>query len=565
MRAEYECLLSKEPNNPVYLLALALEEPLSPAGIKNERLTKVVKIAPDWVWSAYARAVSLQEKNPQEAVAELLKFIEKEPEEVEAYELLLQIQEKKLGKLDDAITTAKKMVSRPEIRSAGIKALWRLNLIKRQETADTKSELAAEISQLAASARDINTLSAIYWAYSNLLKDKKAAEKIEAKIKNIDPTWSKYRGETTSKFALTNAGLPRQIVTINRQSEIVYKIVGIGGSLTPKEKMARLEELLDLKPQPNVKFLIYSELLRHAEKDNDFPAIIKYAEALQAMDSEGSIFNSKIALAYAEQNLNLQKAMTLALQAEKATANFEIPRNPINTNPDWIKESFPEKWLQDNYRWKRSIALEALGWTYFQTGDYRQAESNLRESSRLWRSEKNLLHLAKALEKLGRTEESKEVLAEAGKFFEEKVKAKFINLPGKDFELNTMEGKKVRLSDLKGKVVLLNFWAAWCAGCVKEAPELVKLYDKYKSQGFEILAISMETEAERYKVNQFVKEHKLNFPILYNENLDKLYNVEGYPTNIFIDSEGKVKYRSLGYFDGIWREYDVVINELIKK
>lgn len=564
MRAEYERLLSKEPNNPVYLLALALEEPLSPSSIRNERLTKVIEIAPDWVWSSFARATLLQEKDPNEAVVKLLKFIEKEPEEVEAYELLLKIQEKKLGKLDEAIKTAEKMASIPETRSAGLKALWRLNLIKRQGADDAKLELAAELSKLTTSAHDTDTLGAIYWAYSNLLKDRKAAEKIEAKIKTFDSTWSEYRGVITSKFAFTNQGLPRHIVTINSQSQFAYKIVGMSESLTPKEKIARLEELLLLKPQPNVKFLIYSELLSIAEKDNDLAAIIKYAEALQAMDPEGSIFDSKIALALAEQNSDLSKALTLASRAENATAKYEIPRGPINTNPDWIKERFPEKWLQDNYKWKRSNALEALGWAYFQMGDYRKAETYLRESSQLWRTEKNLRHLAKALENLGRIEESKEVLAQADKVFEEKIKARFTNLLAKDFELQTIEGKRVRLSDLKGKVVLLNFWASWCGGCVKEAPRLVELYDKYKSKGFEILAVSMEEEAERYKATKFIKDHKLNFPVLYNDNLDKLYNVEGYPTNIFIDREGRIKFRSLGYYDGIWREYDVVINELLK-
>ncbi|MDQ4120398.1 MAG: redoxin domain-containing protein [Acidobacteriota bacterium] len=565
VRAEYQARLNKEPNNPVYLMALALEEPLSPAKIKNERLTKVTEIAPDWTWASYAKARLLHSKKSDEAISELLKFTEKEPEEVEAFELLLQIQEKQSGRIDEAVKTAEKMIANPVTKLSGLKALWRLRLIKGQDSDDAKSELAAKLSQLASSARDVETLIAVYWAYTNLLKDENAAAKVEIEIKKLDPTWSKYRGVTTSKFVSTNAGLPRQIVTINKPSEFVYKIVEMSESLTAKEKMARLEEMLRFNPKPNVKFLIYSELLKIAEKDGDFPSIIKYAEVLRDMDPEGSVFNSKIALAYAELKTNLPKSIALASSAEKATAKFENPPTPVNTNPDWIKESFPENWLQLNYKWKRSIALEALGWAYFQTGNYNQAEVNLRQSSELWRSEKNLARLADTLDKLNRSEEAKIARAAAGKVFEEKLKARFIDLPSQDFELQTIDGRKVRLSDLKGKVVMLNFWAAWCFGCVKEAPELVKLYDKYKSQGFEILAISTESEAERYKVAQFVKRHNFNFPVLYNETAAKLYNVEGFPTNIFIDREGKVKYRSLGYFNGIHREYDFVINELIKK
>ncbi len=119
--------------------------------------------------------------------------------------------------------------------------------------------------------------------------------------------------------------------------------------------------------------------------------------------------------------------------------------------------------------------------------------------------------------------------------------------PAPDFTLKTIDGKEIRLSDLKGKVVLINFWATWCPPCQREMPLFERVYRKYKDRGFEILAIS--TDAEVSKVKEFIKEYKLSFPVLMdNGEVSSLYGVQGLPTSFLIDREGKIVKIRLGEY-----------------
>lgn len=113
-----------------------------------------------------------------------------------------------------------------------------------------------------------------------------------------------------------------------------------------------------------------------------------------------------------------------------------------------------------------------------------------------------------------------------------------------DFILEDLNGVKHKLSDYKGKGVVLNFWATYCDYCKEEMPDLEENYIKYKSKGVEILAINnAQTPSE---VKKFTKN--ISFPILIDHSIVvfKSYNVEFLPTSVFIDSEGTVKKISAG-------------------
>lgn len=565
LRAEYGSLLAREPDDPVYLMALALAEPLSPKEIRLARFKKVSETAPEWAWAHFAKARLIQEKEPEAAVTELVKCVEKDQDAAAAYEMLLELQERRLGKIEEAISTAERMIANPLTRMSGLGALWRLRLTKAQGSEDSKAKLRSELSQLISSSSDVDILNAVREAYSSLLADVDSTRRVEKKIREVDATWYPFRGETTSQFALTSNGLSRHIVAINRQSSIVYALVEIGVGLGPKERMARLERLFSLRPKPNLRYWIYTILLSTAENAGDAAAIVRYGEALRASDPTGPIWPARIALALADQKKDLRKALRYARFAEKATAKFQLPPGPVNTNPDWIKNHYSKELLQENYDWKRSLALDALGWSYYRMGKYREAEANLRRAVDLYRSEKNLSRLSGALAKLGRTQEAEKVALEAKHEYVAAIKRQFTNEPAKEFELNAIDGRKIRLSDLKGKVIMLNFWATWCVPCVKEAPHVVKLYQKYKDQGLEILAISVDVESDRYKVALFAREHEYMFPVLFADGVEKLYDVPGYPTNVFIDRQGKIRYRDAGYYEGVRQKFDVVISELLRR
>ena len=122
-----------------------------------------------------------------------------------------------------------------------------------------------------------------------------------------------------------------------------------------------------------------------------------------------------------------------------------------------------------------------------------------------------------------------------------------------DFQLETLEGTPVSLNDLRGKKVVMSFWASWCGPCRMELPELQAFYDKYhaKNQGFEVLAIS--TDDTRREAERYVKDTKLTFPVLWDREgkVQEEYGVEGIPMLFVIDENGKVVDTQSGYGFGL--------------
>jgi thiol-disulfide isomerase/thioredoxin len=131
-------------------------------------------------------------------------------------------------------------------------------------------------------------------------------------------------------------------------------------------------------------------------------------------------------------------------------------------------------------------------------------------------------------------------------FLQAKVPFLKQSLPINDFTLPLLDGKNVKLSSLKGKVVFLNFWATWCPPCRSEMPSMETLYQRYRGKGLEFLAVDVMERKEQ--VASFMKNFGLSFPVALDSsgNISGMYGVRGIPTTFIIDRNGRIIVASVG-------------------
>jgi peroxiredoxin len=117
-----------------------------------------------------------------------------------------------------------------------------------------------------------------------------------------------------------------------------------------------------------------------------------------------------------------------------------------------------------------------------------------------------------------------------------------------DFTMKDKNGADVRLSDFKGKVVLLNFWATWCGPCKVEIPEFVDVYAKYKDRGFEILGVLAMDDPSRDDLHAFLNTYKMNYPVFRtNDEFENAHGpLWGLPTTFIIDRQGAICTKHMG-------------------
>jgi peroxiredoxin len=117
-----------------------------------------------------------------------------------------------------------------------------------------------------------------------------------------------------------------------------------------------------------------------------------------------------------------------------------------------------------------------------------------------------------------------------------------------DFTLKNIEGKDIRLSDLKGKIVFINFWATWCGPCRTEVPAFVELQEKFGAENLAILGISVD-QGDLSVVKEFAKSYNINYEILYaNAEVVGTYGgIRSIPTTFVVDRDGYLRDRKVGF------------------
>jgi thiol-disulfide isomerase/thioredoxin len=137
--------------------------------------------------------------------------------------------------------------------------------------------------------------------------------------------------------------------------------------------------------------------------------------------------------------------------------------------------------------------------------------------------------------------------------------------PAPDFVLDSNTGKPVKLSGLKGQVVMINFWATWCGPCRQEMPLLDSIYKQYKDKNFTLLGVNVEPDPKL--ANDWLKKSPVSFPVLYDVKSDvsNLYKVSGMPSTVFVDKKGNVRVIHRGYKPGDENEYMNNIRMLLRE
>ena len=137
--------------------------------------------------------------------------------------------------------------------------------------------------------------------------------------------------------------------------------------------------------------------------------------------------------------------------------------------------------------------------------------------------------------------------------------------PAPDFALKSHSGENLRLSELRGEVVMINFWASWCGPCRQEMPLLDELYTQYQPLGFTILGVNVEEDPSKAK--KLLKESPVNFPILFDNKseVSQLYKVVAMPSTVLVDRDGNVRYLHQGYKPGYEESYQQQVRALIRE
>ena len=134
-----------------------------------------------------------------------------------------------------------------------------------------------------------------------------------------------------------------------------------------------------------------------------------------------------------------------------------------------------------------------------------------------------------------------------------------------DFALKSSTGDNLRLSEYRGDVVMINFWATWCGPCRQEMPLLEELYSRYNRVGFNLLGVNIDDDSRR--AMQMVEELGVNFPVLFDarKEVSKLYEVEAMPVTVIVDRTGTVRYVHHGYKPGYEEKYLDQIRSLLRE
>ncbi|MBI4550881.1 MAG: redoxin domain-containing protein [Candidatus Latescibacteria bacterium] len=360
----------------------------------------------------------------------------------------------------------------------------------------------------------------------------------------------------------------------------------------PQERVTQLEQFLAKYPDTPFKanaywilFKSYGEFSQDHEKlwalgQKTIEAGRLQAETMlppfQRNPALAEMYNG-IAYGLADYGIHLDEALDYAQQARSLIEQAVPMRPPMMPNEQWLEEM----------SLMRGQILDTIGWVQFKRNVLPDAEKAIAEAVVLLPDNGTLrYHLGRVYAAEGQAEKAigahldavtvtqpdSSSQAELEKLYKtrygaasrskltadlaaararaqaaQKVKllAERLNTPAPDFEVETLTGEKVKLSSLKGKVVVVNFWATWCAPCREEMPKLQQTYEAYRGKDVAFLVASVDRERENVK--PYIDENRYTFPVYYAGPSAELYQVDFIPTTFIIDKQGMIQFKHTSY------------------
>jgi peroxiredoxin len=132
-----------------------------------------------------------------------------------------------------------------------------------------------------------------------------------------------------------------------------------------------------------------------------------------------------------------------------------------------------------------------------------------------------------------------------------------------DFALAGLTGPNLRLSEYRGEVVMLNFWATWCGPCRQEMPLLEEIYSRYRDAGFTVIGVNLDGEPD--SARRMASDLGISFPLLFDEDkaVSRLYDIRAMPVTLLIDRDGNVRFAHQGYRAGYEERYLAQVRQLV--
>jgi len=444
------------------------------------------------------------------------------------------------------------------------------------ETSGGKERALKELEEVAGdSDLDAEQLSTVVSLYKNLGNDEKA-EKYARMIRVMEPKGKFVRSERFSEFYHTE---------------------------DMAEKMALLQGFKKDFPDSDDISMWHSVVCRALLGKGEFEKTRDYVKQHPEAETWSLYNNAASEIMGRKQNLELA--------AEFASMAVKLARAEIN-DPTEEKESYitEKEWMETREAYL-STCLDTYGTLLLQMERAQEAQEVLREAVRLTEREKSEFneHYAQALveagdfsaalnemerylesgkstsimrelfvtayiQQGGRKEEAVKALGELEGKGDERLKAEIrkemVDMQAPEFKLKDLKGESVSLTDLRGKVVVLDFWATWCRPCVISFPGMKRVIERFRDDdSVEILFIDSWERVDNWASNakNYITENEYPFHVLLDTEYSVIdaYEVSGIPTKFFIDGQGRIRYKSVG-FDGdtekLVREVSLLIEML---